>query len=375
MATSSERRAKRREKQIKKQQRKRKAAVYIIGLVVVLAAAVGLINLKNYITSGSDIHVTDDGYAHAARFSDCVVVNGVDVSSHQENINWEKVKSSGVDFAFVRAGVRDSNSGELGEDRNFASNIKDAHDAGLLTGAYFFSQATSTDEAVEEAEYFLDIVKGYDIDLPLMIDYEFYSSGRLYEKSKSGELYAASQYNDIAMAFCNRIEEAGYDSGIYANYNMFTNYMDASLIDDQARLWVAHYNTSTDFKPDYMFWQCSDQSECGGIPVAVDKDFMYIDPEEVYETPATGGSGGRSGSSSDAVSIGECSVEFGSDSCSIHMRRAEPDVTVTYNGSTLTEGTDYTCTPIKNIEAGTGYVIIRGIGSYKDWKAVPFTIE
>lgn len=343
-----------------------KKTVMIIGLFVILAAVIGFINIRNSTPAGSDIRLTDEGYTHAARFGSCIVANGIDVSSHQgDDINWDMVKSSGADFVFIRAGVRTSDEGTLEKDRCFDRNIKKARKADLLVGVYFFSQATSAEEAAEEAAFVLDTVSGYDIDLPVAFDYEIYQGGRLSSAASAGALYAASQYNDIAMTFCRKIEDAGYESAIYANYDMFTHYMDASLLEGHTRLWLAQYSPSTDFATGYRFWQCSDSAEVGGIDGSVDHDFWYIIPEEVYQTPAP----------DDAVSIGECTIEFEKESYGISKRRARPEVTVSCGGSALKEGTDYTATPILNIDKGTGYVIVRGIGGYKDWKAVPFTID
>lgn len=359
-----------------------KAVVYIIGLLVILIAVIGFKNISGA-PDGSDIRLTDEGYTHANRFKSSVAVTGIDVSSHQgDDINWEMVKSSGVDFVFVRAGVRLPEDGSIHKDKCFDRNVKKARKAGLLIGAYFYSQATTTEEAAEEADFVLDTVSGKDIDLPLVIDYELYQGGRLSAKAQSGELFAASQYNDIVTAFTSRIEQSGYDSGVYANYDMLTNYMDASLIADRTEIWVAQYNSHCSFVPSYMFWQCSDSAQVGGIDGNVDHDFWYIQPNKVYSASSSDQASSsdssdtsNQASASNAVSIGECTVEFDKDAYSIKKRRATPDIEVSYNGSTLKEGSDYTYTPIRNIDTGTGYMFIRGIGDYKDWKAVPFTIK
>ena len=359
-----------------------KAVVYIIGLLVILIAVIGFKNISGA-PDGSDIRLTDEGYTHANRFKSSVAVTGIDVSSHQgDDINWEMVKSSGVDFVFVRAGVRLPEDGSIHKDKCFDRNVKNARKAGLLIGAYFYSQATTTEEAAEEADFILDTVSSKDIDLPLVIDYELYQGGRLSAKAQSGELFAASQYNDIVTAFTSRIEQSGYDSGVYANYDMLTNYMDASLIAGQTEIWVAQYNNYCSFVPSYMFWQCSDSAQVGGIDGCVDHDFWYIQPNKAYSASSSDQASSsdssdtsNQASASNAVSIGECTVEFDKDAYRIKKRRATPDIEVSYNGSTLKEGSDYTCTPIRNIDAGTGYMFIRGIGDYKDWKAVPFTIK
>ena len=112
-----------------------------LAAAVLLLVVILIFRLAMYIGSISRTHLNDDGLKHAARYQNCVVVHGIDVSEYQNEINWKKVKSSEADFVFIRAGYRSGESGELNEDPNFRKNMKKAHKAGLMTGAYFFSQA------------------------------------------------------------------------------------------------------------------------------------------------------------------------------------------------------------------------------------------
>lgn len=335
----------------------------------VLLAIVLIFNLAAYIRSGSSIKLTDEGYSHAKRFADNAVINGIDVSEHQgDDINWTKVKSSGVDFVFVRAGYRSAKKGELFEDKYFRQNIKDASKAGLMTGVYFYSQAINADEAVEEANYLLELIKDFDIDLPVVIDYETYPDGRLEKAINSGDMYAAYMYHEIVLSFCRIVKNAGYEPGIYANYNMFTNYMDASMIEDEASLWVAQYGKSTALKANYSFWQCSESAEVGGIEGSVDHNFWYIKPDKAYATRAVN-------SHKDRVSISECDISFNKENYRLRMHRAEPKVTVQYQGKKLREGRDYEISFVNNTSKGTGYAVIRGINEYKNYMARSFMIK
>ena len=131
----------------------------ITAVLLVLIILIGILKLISYIGGISRTKLSDEGLKHQDRFKNCVVVHGIDVSEHQDEIKWKKVKSSGADFVFIRAGYRSAESGELKEDADFRTNMKKAEKAGVMCGAYFFSQALNEAEAEEEAEYLLGLVK------------------------------------------------------------------------------------------------------------------------------------------------------------------------------------------------------------------------
>ena len=359
---------KREVKRVKKQKRSFMIRLRLLTIaVLLLIVLIGILKLASYIGGISRIHLSDEGLTHAERFKDSVVVHGIDVSEHQDEIKWKKVKSSEADFVFIRAGYRSAETGELMEDADFRTNMKKANKAGLMCGAYFFSQALNEEEAVEEAEYLLDLVKRYDVEMPLVIDYELYEGGRLQQVVEEGEMPASSMYHDIVLAFCRRVEKAGYESAVYANYDMLTNYMDSTLLDDEAVIWAAQYGGACDVKGGYLYWQCAEDAAVAGIEGNVDHDIWYIDPGRVYSTRAKG--------KKDPVSIGDCEIAFKEESIKLKNHRAEPEVTVTFEGKKLRKGKDYVLSLVKNTVSGTGYAVVRGRGRYKDWTAVPFTIE
>lgn len=339
----------------------------ITAVLLVLIILIGILKLISYIGGISRTKLSDEGLTHQDRFKNCVVVHGIDVSEHQDEIKWKKVKSSGADFVFIRAGYRSAESGELKEDADFRTNMKKAEKAGVMCGAYFFSQALNEAEAEEEAEYLLGLVKRYDVEMPLVIDYELYNGGRLQQKVEAGEMPASSMYHDVVLAFCRRVEKAGYESAVYANYDMLTNYMDSTLLDDEAVIWAAQYGGACDVKGNYLYWQCAEDAAVGGIEGNVDHDIWYIEPGKVYSTSAKG--------KKDAASVGDCTVDFDESSYKLKNHRAKPEVTVTYEGKKLRRGKDYVLSFVKNTESGTGYAIVRGKKKYKDWIAVPFTID
>lgn len=120
-----------------------------------------------------------DGYTHNAKFNGRTVRNGIDVSYYQGSIDWNAVKNSGIDFVFVRVGYRGYSNGALKEDPNAAANINGALTAGLKVGVYMFSQAVNADEAAEEARFALSKISGYNITMPVVMDFEFISGRKM----------------------------------------------------------------------------------------------------------------------------------------------------------------------------------------------------
>lgn len=340
----------------------------LVALLVLIFLVYAALEVADYFDKKTDVFITDEGFKHADKFERCVVINGIDVSVHQKgDINWEKVKTSGVDFVFVRAGYRAADDGSLHPDTKFEENVSAATDAGLMVGAYFYSQALNAGEGREEAEFVIDMLKGYDMTMPVAIDYELYKDGRLDKRVQAGEMYAASFYHDAVLGFTNTLEDAGYETAVYASKDMLTNYMQADLLDDIATIWLAKYGEKAELKAKYWFWQCSDKAAVGGIEGGVDHDFWYMEPGKAYKT--------RAKHKKEAVSVENCKIRFKDDKVKLHNFRAEPKFTVTYEDRRLAEGRDYVSSVIHNTKTGTGYVVIRGIKRYKDWIMYPFTIE
>lgn len=339
----------------------------ILVLIALLLLAFIIIRLSMFFGSIAKTHLNDDGLTHAKRFNDCIKVHGIDVSEHQDDINWKKVKSGEADFAFVRAAYRKAETGELVEDEDFEDNIKEASKAGIMVGAYVYSQALNAEEAEEEAEFLVDLVKRYDIVMPLVIDYEIYGGGRLEQYINEGNLPASSMYHDIVLAFCEKVEKEGYESLVYANYDMLTNYMDSKLIGKEANIWAAQYGGSCDVTGRYMFWQCAEDAKISGVEGNVDHDIWYIEPGKVYKTKAKG--------KRNQTSIADCKIEFEEETVPLKNHRAKPKVVVTYDGKKLKKGKHYEIGFVKNTEPGTAYAIVRGIGKYKDWTSAAFKVE
>lgn len=182
-------------------------------------------------------------YTHASQFKNSTVMKGIDVSEWNGSINWSKVKSSGVTFAFIRAGGRYYGSGAYFVDSKFAENVKNATAAGIDVGAYFYSQAINATEARQEAAYTLNIVSSYNLTLPIVMDYEYAWAGGL-----TGRLYNAhlskSAATTVINTFCSTVEASGYVGMLYASKSVITDDMNITSINNKYPIWNAQYNDS-----------------------------------------------------------------------------------------------------------------------------------
>lgn len=194
---------------------------------------------------------------------------GIDVSEYQGDIDWKSVSEAGVEFAMVRVGYSSYVDGTIQEDGNAEANIYGASDNGISVGVYFFSQATTVDEAIEEAKYVLSVIRHKDITMPVAFDME-----PVTEDDRIGSL-SMKQKTEIADAFCEIIENHGYKSLIYGNPTWISNNLNLSLITDH-ELWLAHYTSATGFPYKFAMWQYSQEGRVNGIDTYVDLDIMYV---------------------------------------------------------------------------------------------------
>ncbi|WP_290771145.1 GH25 family lysozyme [Anaerofustis sp.] len=226
---------------------------------------------------------TGKTYLHNSRFKDYTIVHGIDVSVWNGTINWSKVKSSGVKYAFIRvAGRGYGKEGTIFDDSKFKRNITEAKKYGIKVGVYFFSQAINTKEAREEANYTISKIKNYKLDLPVIMDYEYAggSSGRL-TKAKLSKTAATN----IVLEFCKTVKSKGYTPMLYANYSMLNNSLNKSSIDKSYKVWLAHYASSTSYSGKYEFWQYASNGKVSGISGDVDVNFWYTKVNPSYSAP------------------------------------------------------------------------------------------
>lgn len=209
------------------------------------------------------------------------IIPVIDVSYHNGDIDWTKVKDAGVQGVMIRCGFRGRADGSLNTDVKFYENIKTAKATGLKVGVYFFSQAVSTAEGIGEADYAMDLIKnsGVKLDLPLAIDIEYYSSGS--NRLKNAKLSKQAQ-TDVAAAFCSRVKSSGYTPMIYASsVFLVENLNGVSLAEQGYKIWMARYryaaysDSSIFYNEPVMMWQCTSQAAVSGIDTAVDLNYWY----------------------------------------------------------------------------------------------------
>ena len=198
---------------------------------------------------------------------------GIDVSEHQGEIDWAMVKEEGVEFAFIRAGYRTSELGIIYEDAYFKYNIENAIANGIDVGVYFFSQAISVDESIEEAKFTIDLLQDYDISLPIVHDMEEV----VREEDRIKDL-TRDERTEIADAFCEIVENYGYDSMIYGNPSWLLTEINILKLSDR-KIWLAHYSDTTLYPFRYEIWQYTDSGMLEGISEPVDLNIMFIRPD------------------------------------------------------------------------------------------------
>lgn len=197
-------------------------------------------------------------------------VAGIDVSKWNKEIDWEKVRKSGVEFAIIRCGYRGSSTGSLVIDPYFEQNIKGALDAGINVGVYFFTQAVTDVEAVEEASMVLSLIEKYHITYPVFIDTEGAGgNGR-------ADNLDVDHRTLVCKAFCDTIESGGYNAGVYASKNWYNNRINVEELDEYY-IWLAEYRKAPTYEGYFDMWQYTSKGQIDGISGNVDLNLSYID--------------------------------------------------------------------------------------------------
>ena len=196
---------------------------------------------------------------------------GIDVSHHQSDINWEKVKEQGIEFAFLRIGYRGYGKlGKICKDKEFEANIKNAQKQGIDVGVYFFSQAVNEREAQEEADFVIKNLENKQLQLPVVFDPENILDDDARTDNVSGE-----QFTRNTISFCKRIEAAGYTPVIYSNMLWEAYQLDLEKLKNYS-IWYADYETEPQTPYYFEYWQYTNQANIEGIPGKVDMDIQLI---------------------------------------------------------------------------------------------------
>lgn len=194
------------------------------------------------------------------------IAKGIDVSEHNGYINWEQVKNSDVKYAIIRCGYGQNYTSQ--DDKYWERNVSECVRLGIPFGVYLYSYAMTPAAAKSEAEHVLRLISGYKLSYPVFYDLE--NEGGTYNQAS----LSSKELGDIAETFCNTISSAGYDVGIYANTNWFTNILTDSRFNNWDK-WVAQYNYQCTYGGNYAMWQATSSGVVPGISGNVDINFDF----------------------------------------------------------------------------------------------------
>ena len=218
----------------------------------------------DFYESGSYIYYNGDTYT---------AMQGVDVSYYQGEIDWQQVRAAGISFAMIRAGYRGYEDGVVHQDENFYKNIEGALAAGLEVGVYFYSQAITTEEAIEEANLVLQLVEGYNITFPIAFDWE-----HVTETSARTDDIPSKALTDCCLAFCDTIQAAGYRTSVYFYRSLGYHEYDMDRLAD-LDFWFSGFGTYPDYYYEISMWQYSHTATVPGIPVNTDMNLYFVKQE------------------------------------------------------------------------------------------------
>ena len=221
-------------------------------------------------TLNNDNFSADSNFKYYSENGKPASIEGIDVSSHTGDIDWQKVKDSGIDFAMIRIGGRGyGDSGQLYTDEKAIEFINGAKDAGLKVGGYFFSQAINDDEALEEADYVKKVLGDIELDFPVAYDWEI-----IKNETARTDTVSASQATKCARIFCDRIKELGYTPLIYSpSRELYFKYDLTQLADID--IWYCEYANVPTFYYQFSMWQYSESGTVDGIDGNVDLNICF----------------------------------------------------------------------------------------------------
>lgn len=216
-----------------------------------------------------NLQILDNGRYQYMENGQVVSHMGIDVSKYQGRIDWEKVAADGVEFAFLRLGLRGYESGKLVEDETFQANIQGALQHGIKVGVYFFTQAVTVEEAIEEANFVLERIAPYNIECPVVFDVEKVGSST----ARMNQL-TPQERTDVTIAFLDTIEAAGYKPMFYHNMETALLLLEFERLQNYDR-WFAYYGEDFYYPYDYGVWQYSEKGSINGISGEVDMNIAF----------------------------------------------------------------------------------------------------
>lgn len=195
-------------------------------------------------------------------------VKGIDVSSWQGDIDWDKVKASGIDYVMIRCGFRNLTNDEIHVDKKFHYNITEANRLGIPVGVYFYSTAINEKEVLEEATFVLSLIKDYEIIYPVVYDFEMFNENRT-------EGISDRTINNNAVKFLDYIRAHGYIGMLYTNLSAINKHWDLEKFEGYG-IWYAQYIDQATYEGKYEMWQYADNGVIDGIVGDVDLNESYI---------------------------------------------------------------------------------------------------
>ena len=198
------------------------------------------------------------------KYKDDNTMIGLDISKWQGNVDYSKIKNQGVEFVMLKIGGQTKIGDEFNVDPKFYDNIKGALENDLRVGVYFYSYAKSEEEAIEQANWIVKKLDNYEIDMPIVFDWENFNSYTTFHIS-------FHTLNKVAASFIDRVEELGYDGVLYSS----KYYLENIWYKDDYTNWLAYYNETFDGYKDYYMWQVCNNGKIDGINGYVDIDIMY----------------------------------------------------------------------------------------------------
>jgi len=251
--------------------------VFVIAFFAVLS--IMYVVLGNYSGLGNEQTMKENTYSNSGFYRDngfryyeddeYETLPGIDVSTFQHEVDWDAVADSGVKFVMIRVGYRGLKSGEINIDERFKENIKGAKRAGLKVGVYFFSSAITPDEAIEEARFVINHIRGKGVTYPVAFDMEITSA----DDRNAG--LTAMEKTEIADAFLKVIKRNGFDPMIYGSKTWLTKDVDMNYLSDYS-VWMAHYTKRPTYEYEYQMWQYSSAGSIDGIKGNVDMNMFFI---------------------------------------------------------------------------------------------------
>jgi len=198
---------------------------------------------------------------------------GIDLSKYNGEIDWAQVKQAGVKFAMLRLGSRGYSLGDISLDEKFVDYAQNALQNNIAIGAYFYSQAINESEAVEEANYIVGAVAGFNVKYPIAIDVETVDN----DVARTDNL-TADQRTGYVKLFCDTVKNYGYKPVIYASKKMLITGLNIEDLKDYD-IWIADYDVPTDYPYEFTMWQYANKGRVNGITGDVDLDLSFIDYE------------------------------------------------------------------------------------------------